>query len=248
MARQRRLVVPATSLHIVQRGHDRRACFRHETDYLVYLSNLNELRARIGCVIHAYCLMTNHVHLLVTPSTSEACSELMRNLGQRYVQYFNRRYDRSGTLWQGRFRSCLVDSAAYVLACYRYIEMNPVRAGMVSKAIEYPWSSHAGNVGTHDNRLLMPHAEYLALAADDDARRAAYRGLFIQPEDAGFLSSVRDATNGGFALVGDGLKSRLPIDVQKRLKRKQPGPPPNSPAPERNSNIQEELGLRPRTG
>jgi len=248
MARQTRLIVPGTSLHIVQRGHDRQPCFRHETDCLVYLSNLQELRAKMGCAIHAYCLMTNHVHLLITPSASEACAGLMRNLGQRYVQYFNRRYRRTGTLWEGRFRSCLVDSARYVLACYCYIEMNPVRAGMTSKPIEYIWSSHAGNVGQLDNRLLTPHGEYVALAADKDARHAAYRGLFMQPDDPGFLSGVRDATNGGFALVGEELRSRLPIDVQQRLRRKRPGPPPHVVTSERKSDIQEELGLRPRTG
>ena len=248
MARQPRLVFPDTALHIVQRGHDRRPCFRDETDYLVYLSNVRDLARTIGFALHAYCLMTNHVHLLITPSDPKACSRLMRHLGQRYVQYFNRRHRRSGTLWEGRFRSCLVDSARYVLACYRYVEMNPVRAGIVSKPIEYAWSSHAGNSGQADNRLLTPHAEYAALAADRDALHAAYRGLFVQPEDSGFLTGVRDATNGGFALVGEKLRSSLPIEVQQRLERKRPGPRPQPCTPERKPDIQEELGLRPRTG
>ena len=128
MPRLARLVVPDVALHVIQRGHDRKPCFRHDTDHLVYLSNLAELSRRTRCAVHAYCLMTNHVHLLLTPSDERACATLMRNLGQRYVQYFNRRYERSGTLWEGRYRSCLVESAAYVLACYRYIERNPVRA------------------------------------------------------------------------------------------------------------------------
>jgi len=162
MPRGPRLIVPEIAVHIVQRGHDRRDCFRHDTDYLVYLANLRDLAVKKGCVLHAYCLMTNHIHLLVTPSTADACALLMRNLGQRYVQYFNRRYKRSGTLWEGRFKSCLVDTAQYLIACYRYVERNPVRAGMVASASDYPWSSHNGNAGRAANRLLTPHPEYLA--------------------------------------------------------------------------------------
>src|SRR5687768_17352940 len=159
MPRGARVIVPEVAVHIVQRGHDRRDCFREDTDYLVYLSNLRELSAKAGCAVHAYCLMTNHVHLLLTPSAADACAILMRNLGQRYVQYFNRRYERSGTLWEGRPRSCLVESARYVIACHRYIELNPVRAGMEQSAPAYRWSSHNGNAGQVDNKLLSPHPE-----------------------------------------------------------------------------------------
>jgi putative transposase len=170
----------------------------------------------------------------------------MRNLGQRYVQYFNRRYERSGTLWEGRFRSCLVDSARYVIACHRYIELNPVRAGMVPRASEYRWSSHNSNAGQGFNQLLTPHAEYLALAPDETSRHAAYQGLFIAGDEPAFLAAIRDATNGGYALVGEDLKSRLPADTRRRLERKQPGP---RPGPEENppGDRQLEIGLRPRT-
>jgi putative transposase len=170
----------------------------------------------------------------------------MRNLGQRYVQYFNRRYERSGTLWEGRFRSCLVDSALYVIACHRYIELNPVRASMVSCASEYRWSSHNSNAGRGFNELLTPHAEYLALAPNETSRHAAYQGLFVAGAEPAFLAAIRDATNGGFALVGEELKSRLPADTRRRLERKPPGPRPeaeeNLPA-----DIQLEIGLRPRS-
>ena len=138
MPRQARLVLPDVALHVIQRGHNRQACFRQETDYLVYLTLLHDLSTKRRCAMHAYCLMTNHVHLLLTPGDAQACATLMRDLGQGFVQYFNRRYERSGTLWEGRFRSCLVESARYVLACYRYIELNPVRAGMVADASSYP--------------------------------------------------------------------------------------------------------------
>jgi putative transposase len=244
MPRQARLIVPDIAVHIVQRGHDGRHCFRHETDYLVYLSTLRELLPKTGCALHAYCLMTNHVHLLLTPPTATACALLMRNLGQRYVQYFNRRYERSGTLWEGRFRSCLVDSARYVLACYRYVERNPVRARMVDSAFAYRWSSHGGNAGELSNALLTPHAEYLALGQEDAVRRAAYRGLFSTEDDPEFLAAIRDATNGGFALVGNSFKSGLPPKTQRRLARRHPGP--SAPPRPEQVDILAELGLRPR--
>jgi len=229
MPRGPRLIVPHIAVHIVQRGHDRGNCFRHDTDYLVYLANLRDLSAKTRCALHAYCLMTNHVHLLLTPSNPHACALL---------------------LWEGRFRSCLVDSAQYVIACHRYIELNPVRAGMVPSASAYRWSSHNGNAGRASNQLLTRHAEYLALAADETSRHAAYRGLFAVGDEPAFLAAIRDATNGGFALVGEQLKSMLPADTQRRLERRPPGPRAKTvPQPD---NVSGELelksGLRPRTG
>ena len=148
----------------------------------------------------------------------------MRELGQCYVQYFNRRYGRTGTLWEGRFRSCLVDSARYVLACYRYVEMNPVEAGMVSSPLAYPWSSHAENTGARIAPTLTAHPEYAALASTSDARYAAYRALFAVPQEPDFLRSIRDATHGGYALVGDELKARLAAQGRKHVERGKPGP------------------------
>jgi putative transposase len=244
------MVVPEVALHVVQRGHDRRDCFLHDTDYLVYLANLRNLLPGTGCALHAYCLMTNHVHLLLTPSAEDGCARLMRNLGQRYVQYFNRRYERSGTLWEGRFRSCLVDSSLYVVACYRYVELNPVRAGMVQSPSEYRWSSHEGNAGRVSNNLLTQHSEYLALASEEQTRHLAYQGLFSSGDEPAFLAAIRDATNGGFALVGERLKSSLPADQLRRLQRRPPGPRAKS-APKQDDfsgELELELGLRPRTG
>jgi putative transposase len=250
MPRAPRLIVPQIAVHIVQRGHNRRDCFHHDTDRLVYLSNLRELSARTGCALHAYCLMTNHIHLLLTPARADSCALLMRNLGQRYVQYFNRRYERRGTLWEGRFHSCLVDSATYVIACHRYIERNPVRAAMVASPATYPWSSYNGNAGRASNRLLTPHAEYLALAADEASRHTAYEDLFAVGDDPAFLAAIREATYGGYALVGEELKSRLPPDIQPRLQRRAPGPHARAvPEPDYLSGeLELELGLRPRTG
>jgi putative transposase len=249
MPRGARVILPQIAVHIRQRGHDGRDCFRHETDYVVYLSNLRELSAAKQCTLHAYCLMTNHVHLLLTPANPQACALLMRNLGQRYVQYFNRRYQRNGTLWEGRFRSCLVDSAIYVLACHRYIELNPVRAGMVRSASDYRWSSHQVNAGRTWDDLLSPHAEYLALGTDDASRHAAYLHLFASGDDPAFVAAIRNATDGGYALVGDRLKAALPSDTQRRLARRPPGPPADG-APQQDKDAAQatlELGLRPRT-
>ena len=240
MPRQARLVLPDVALHVVQRGHNRQPCFWHDTDRLVYLTLLHGLCAKYGCALHAYCLMTNHVHLLLTPSNSQACASLMRPLGQQYVQYINRRCKRSGTLWEGRYRSCLVDSAEYVFACHRYIELNPVRAGMAASAAAYRWSSHNGNAGRMENKLLSPHPEYLALSETEGARLLAYRQLFNQSDDPIFLKAIREATNSGFPLVGERLKAQLAAEGQC-VEPSKPGPPPH---PEENlDRLSAELGF-----
>ena len=181
MARHPRLILPGIALHVVQRGNNRNACFREDADYLTYLGFLRHLSGKYACDVHAYCLMTNHVHLLLTPADGERCALLMRDLGRGYVPYFNRRYGRSGTLWEGRFRSCLAESARYVLACYRYIELNPVRAGMASAAGGYRWSSHSGNCGARKDPLLKPHAEYVALGNEVAARCDTFKSTVLEP-------------------------------------------------------------------
>jgi len=223
MPRQARLVLSDVALHVIQRGHNRGTCFKHDSDRLVYLSMLHDLSSKSGCALHAYCLMNNHVHLLLTPGHERACAMLMRKLGQRYVQYFNHRYERSGTLWEGRFRSCLVDSAQYVLACHRYIELNPVRAGMVDSAAAYPWSSHRANAGYVEDRSLSPHPEYLALSHVDASRQTVYRQLFDQGDEPAFLAALREATNSGFPMIGERLKSQV-IAMGRQLTPRRPGP------------------------
>jgi putative transposase len=241
MPRQARLVFPDVALHIVQRGHNRGTCFRQDTDRLVYLTLLHDLSTRNSCALHAYCLMTNHVHLLLTPGNERACATLMRNLGQRYVQYFNHRYERSGTLWEGRFRSCLVDSARYVLACHRYIELNPVRAGLATSAADYRWSSHGANAGYVDDRSLSPHPEYLALSHDRTSRQAVYRQLFEEGEEPAFVSALREATNGGFPMIGERLKSQVTA-MGRQLTPRKPGPAP-APAEACADPLSGDLGL-----
>ena len=223
MGRHSRLVVPGVALHVRQRGNARQDCFRQDNDRLVYLSLLREHAAHRRCAVHVYCLMTNHVHLLVTPPDEQACALLMRDLGRSYASYFNRRYERIGNLWEHPFRSCLVESREYVLNCHRYIERNPVRARMVEAPWAHRWSSYAGNAALHMDPLLTPHAEYVALGLNDASRQAAYQQLLGVTDDDGFLRSVREATDGGLALVGDELKSRLE-QAGARLEPGKPGP------------------------
>ena len=142
MPRRARLMLPDIPLHLIQRGNNRQACFIAEDDYRFYLDWLKDSADKHGCRIHAYVLMTNHVHLLASSSTADAMGAMMKALGQRYAQYVNRTYRRSGTLWEGRVRSCLTQEENYFLACQRYIELNPVRAGMVGHPGEYRWSSY----------------------------------------------------------------------------------------------------------
>jgi putative transposase len=167
--------------------------------------------------------MTNHVHLLLTPPDDVACALLMRDLGRCYAAYFNRRYEEWGTPWERPFRSCLVDSAAYVLRCYRYIERNPVRAGMIPSPSAFAWSSYAGNSGAREDSLLTPHSEYVAIAIDVSGRQVAYRQLLDEPDDDHFVQTMRKATDGGFALIGDELKSQLQA-AGARLQSGKPGP------------------------
>jgi REP-associated tyrosine transposase len=241
MARQPRLVLPDIALHIVQRGVDGEDCFRDVTDRVVYLSLLRELSAATRCAMHAYCLMTNHVHLLLTPAEANGPTTLMYKLGQRYVPYFNRRYGRTGTLWQGRFKSFLVQSARYVLACYRYIERNPVRAAMAHAPAAYAWSSHAGNAGLAEDKLLSPHVEYLALGVDPSSRHTHYRALCQVPDDDVMLKAIREATLGGYPLVGESLKARLATLTERSLEPGKPGRRP-AEAPSQDS-LSLDLGL-----
>lgn len=191
MSRQPRLDIPHVPQHIVQRGNDRRPCFFSQGDYSHYLSDLRESAARYDVSVHAYVLMGNHVHLLATAAERGGISRMVQFLGRRYVSYINRKHQRTGTLWEGRYKSCLVDSDSYLWNCYRYIELNPVRACLVGSPEEYGWSSYHGNALKRVDPLLSPHPQYLALASNEDGRRDAYRGLFCTPLEQESLSEIR---------------------------------------------------------
>jgi len=192
MPRPLRTVSPGVPLHIVQRGNNRTACFFESGDFDQYLHYLLKASLAERCRVHAYCLMSNHVHLLVTPESEAACARFMKAVNQRYTQYVNRVYGRTGTPWEGRYRSSVVYAMRYALACYCYIELNPVRAGIVRHPARYPWSSFGANADGLDNPLIQPHGTYAALGHNAAARRAAYRALVDEATSA--LDNIRMAT------------------------------------------------------
>ena len=203
MPRRPRLQLAEVPLHIVQRGINREPCFFAEEDYHCYLHWLEEAARDCRCAIHAYALMTNHVHLLLTPKANGSPARLMQLLGRRYVQYINRFYRRTGSLWEGRYKSSLVQAETYLLACYRYIELNPVRAEMVADPGQYRWSSYRANgLGLPDARLT-PHPLYLAQGSSAEERAQAYRALFRPHLDAEAATDIRQALQLGMPIGRD---------------------------------------------
>jgi len=175
MGRRPRINLVGVPQHVIQRGNNREPCFYSNEDYTAYLEFLKIAAEKTNCHVHAYVLMTNHVHLLVTPMEDYGVSALMQSLGKRYVQYINKTYKRTGTLWEGRFKSSLVDSNNYLFTCMRYIELNPVRAHMIDVPSEYCWSSYSFNAMSIVNELLIPHPLYLELGSTSEERCYAYR-------------------------------------------------------------------------
>ena len=225
MPRRARLILPETPLHIIQRGNNRSVCFHAEEDFLFYLDWLARAAHDTGCAIHAYCLMSNHVHLLISAATPNSPGDLMKMLGQRYVQYVNRTYRRSGTLWEGRFRSCLLQEEGYLLECYRYIELNPVRAAMVEHPAHYRWSSYRTNAQGEASPFIKPHALYTALDKTPEARQATYRELFRYQLDPGLVDQIRSATNGNYALGNERFLAEMAAALGRRVTRGQAGRP-----------------------
>lgn len=216
MARLPRLYLPGCAQHVIQRGNNREACFYAEADYKAYLSFLKDAAAKYQVAIHAFVLMTNHVHLLLTPSDEQGVSRMMQAQGRKYVQYFNFTYGRSGTLWEGRYKSTVVDENNYLLTVYRYIELNPVRARMVAHAAEYPWSSYQGNAMGKPVKMLTAHALYNQLGKTDKERQIVYRALFngMMPERE--LTAIRDATNRAWALGDERFKAQIAAKTGRR--------------------------------
>ena len=225
MPRRARLRIAGAPLHIIQRGNNRSACFFADHDYGCYLHHLEELAARYTCSIHAYVMMTNHVHLLLTPGRPDGASLLMKHLGQRYVQYVNRVYDRSGTLWEGRFRSSIVQVETYLLRCQRYIELNPVRASIVDAPGAYPWSSFGANALGHRGHLITPHPIFLALGPDEVNRRAAYLELFRGEPEPMELEEIRTSANAGYALGNERFRKEMAVALGRRAGPGKPGRP-----------------------
>ena len=220
MPRLGRYFLPDQPLHVIQRGNNREPVFFAPDDYRRYLGWLGEAAVEYGVKLHAYVLMTNHVHLLATPSRAEALSRMMQSLGRRYVRHVNWQHGRTGTLWEGRYRAAPIEAEAHLIACIRYIELNPVRARMVRKPANYAWSSHRVHAsldsGGEAGLRLTDHPLYLALGATPAARTRAYLGLFDDALAPEFLAELRAATHGGWAL-GD---ARWKAKVERLAKRR----------------------------
>jgi putative transposase len=209
MARLIRYDLPGVPQHVIQRGNNRGATFAAMEDYGFYLDCLSTGARSFGCDIHAYVLMTNHVHLLVTPRVAGGVSKMMQSIGRRYVRYFNQAYKRTGTLWEGRYKATLIDSEKYLLTCSRYIELNPVRAGMVETPGDYSWSSFAANALGKSSGVLSFHPLYLRLGATPKDRQGAYLALFNLALGSEMLDSIRNATNKAWALGDDRFKEEV---------------------------------------
>lgn len=216
MARLPRYVLPEQPQHVIQRGNNRCPIFASAADYKFFHDCLTNACVRHRCHVHAYVFMTNHVHMLMTPETAQGIGRTMQSVGRRYVRYFNDRYRRTGTLWEGRYRATLIDSQSYLLRCYRYIELNPVRAGQANHPADYQWSSYRANALGRRDALVMPHAEYAALGANDTDRRSAYRALFLDIIDEATLCHIRESTHKGWALGDD----RFRVEISKLLNRR----------------------------
>ncbi len=225
MARLQRIAHLGIPQHIIQRGNNRQACFACDHDMAFYASLLHEYSKKFSVSLHAWVFMTNHVHLLASPYTISGISNMMQSVGRRYVRYFNSEYRRSGTLWEGRFKSSLVQSEAYLLQCQRYIELNPVRAGMVSEPAQYVWSSYQCHALGKVIKMSTPHEEYLALGDSGSARQSVYRDLFRTHVDGELIKDIRMAVNKGLALGDERFKDEIERLYNRRVRSAKMGRP-----------------------
>ena len=233
MARKPRFNLIGIPQHIIQRGNNREPCFYSVSDYQRYLDDLEDAAIKNKCAIHAYVLMTNHVHLLVTPFSTHGISHMMQDLGRKYVHYINHTYKRTGTLWEGRFKSSLVDSEKYLLICMRYIELNPVRASMVMHPDDYRWSSYASNATGKNSSLIQPHILFEQLSSDKLNRQYLYRELFKHHLDDDDIHSIREAVNQELVLGRDDFKEKIEQMTKRQVK----------PAPMGRPKVEEVAGV-----
>ena len=202
MPRHTRVVLQAVPLHVIQRGHDRQRCFFVDEDYELYRQWLHEETVIAGCQVHAYVMMSNHVHLLVSVDELVPLAGMMKGVAQRYAQYFNYRHATSGSPWDGRYKSCLVQTEGYLLTCQRYIELNPVRAGMVRFPGNYKWSSYRCHAEGRHDAVVTPHSVYDRLGLDASERRQAYMRLFNETLTPMQIEQIRAAGNSN-GVLGD---------------------------------------------
>lgn len=217
MARLPRYNLPGQPQHVILRGNNRNIIFVADEDYHFFIECLQKAAEQHGCTIHAYVLMTNHVHLLLTPEREDSIGKTLQSVGRRYVQYFNYTQKRTGTLWEGRYKATLIDSERYLLTCYRYIELNPVRANMVEHPRDYAWSSYLCHAEGKSDKLVTDHPLYVSLGKNDEMRQAAYSGLFKAHVGEATLNEIRDATNKGWTLGNDRFKETIAMAVNRRV-------------------------------
>ena len=225
MPRKPRFNLVGVPQHVIQRGNNRQPCFFFEEEYRFYLNQLTEINEKFECHIHSYVLMTNHVHLLVTPTIEHGISKMMQALGRRYVYYINQKYERTGTLWEGRYKSSLVDSDRYLLTCMRYIEMNPVRAKMVEHPRDYPWSSYLTNAQGREDVLITPHPIYSSLGKVPALRKPGYCSLFENNIDTDTLHDIRTALNHELVFGSSYFKDKIEKTSQRQTRTRPLGRP-----------------------
>ena len=228
MGRKPRFTLPGHTQHIIQRGLDRRACFYAPADCRLYLVLLQEAAARYQCDVHAYVLMTNHVHRLATPQQSSGISFMMQGLAQRYVRTINRTCHRTGTLWEGRYKAGLIDMESYLLTCMRYIELNPLRAQMVAHPADYAWSSYPHDAEGKTDPVINSHSLYRLLGQDRATRCRAYRALFsahIAPEQ---LHAIRHTVNQELVLGSGAFKQQVVNMFNRQTEVRPRGRPRNA--------------------
>ncbi|MEO5699436.1 MAG: transposase [Casimicrobiaceae bacterium] len=229
MPRLSRFFVPNAPLHVIQRGNNRGPIFDSATDFAFFRDCLAHSARKHGVTIHAYVLMTNHVHLLVTPSLTTSLPLTMQAIGRVYVQYFNHAYGRTGTLWEGRYKAAVVDDERYLLTCMRYIETNPVRAHMVARPGDYPWSSYRANACGVNDELVIRHALFERLGESKQAREVAYRDLFQMAIPEETVGIIRDTTQHGWALGSAAFRAKITA-LSRRAERMPVGRPRRSKA------------------
>jgi putative transposase len=225
MARKPRFTLPGHPQHIIQRGLDRQACFFTPADCRLYLELLQEAAERYDCHVHAYVLMTNHIHLLATPQISSGISFMMQRLSQRYVRTINRACQRSGTLWEGRYKAGLVDTEPYLLTCMRYIELNPIRAQMITRPTDYAWSSYRHNGQGEPESVITHHPLYIQLGHGQAARCAAYRELFSTHIEPALLNEIRQTVNQELVLGSGAFKQQVEDMLGRQTQEKPKGRP-----------------------
>lgn len=217
MARLGRFFVADQPLHVIQRGNNRQAIFFADEDYVLCRRWLAEAADAYGCAIHAYVLMTNHVHFLLTPKKKNSLPRMMQSLGRRYVRHINDAHERTGSLWEGRYRAAPIDADDHFFSCCRYIELNPVRARLAKHPRDYPWSSYRAHATGAADELVSPHRLFKRLGRSTAERQKEYRALFRGKANAEFVDALRAATNGGWALGGERFRRQIAKAAKRRV-------------------------------